>query len=204
MEAPAGKDQGRRKPGAPSSLKCSTCQATFRRPEHLKRHLRSHTKEKPFQCNQCSRRFSRRYRETHSLFFNPIKGKLIQLLVIRFTGMIKAIMHQELKENSTMLIASPSKLFALASNAHLLASDALVVIPVPGVRVVQYDVNTLLRGAPNQKSQIERTECLTKNNIIARVNRLSRLLKVTTQSRILPDHQALHMDKPPSRFNSNL
>ncbi|PLB47304.1 C2H2 type zinc finger domain protein [Aspergillus steynii IBT 23096] len=39
--------------------KCSICQSTFRRPEHLKRHFRSHTKEKPFECAQCGRHFSR-------------------------------------------------------------------------------------------------------------------------------------------------
>lgn len=39
--------------------KCSICQSTFRRPEHLKRHFRSHTKEKPFECMQCGRHFSR-------------------------------------------------------------------------------------------------------------------------------------------------
>ncbi|KAF9894600.1 hypothetical protein FE257_006488 [Aspergillus nanangensis] len=38
---------------------CSVCQSTFRRPEHLKRHFRSHTKEKPFECTQCGRHFSR-------------------------------------------------------------------------------------------------------------------------------------------------
>ncbi|KAJ0425509.1 fungal-specific transcription factor domain-containing protein [Aspergillus carlsbadensis] len=39
--------------------KCSICSITFRRPEHLKRHFRSHTKEKPFECTQCGRYFSR-------------------------------------------------------------------------------------------------------------------------------------------------
>lgn len=42
-------------------LRCSICQGTFRRPEHLKRHFRSHTKEKPFECVKCGRRFSRTY-----------------------------------------------------------------------------------------------------------------------------------------------
>ncbi|KAL3464201.1 fungal-specific transcription factor domain-containing protein [Aspergillus heterothallicus] len=43
----------------PGQTKCSICQSTFRRPEHLKRHFRSHTKEKPFECTQCGRHFSR-------------------------------------------------------------------------------------------------------------------------------------------------
>ncbi|KAI9370595.1 fungal-specific transcription factor domain-containing protein [Aspergillus egyptiacus] len=46
-------------PAAPGQTKCSICQSTFRRPEHLKRHFRSHTKEKPFECPQCGRHFSR-------------------------------------------------------------------------------------------------------------------------------------------------
>ncbi|RAL00895.1 putative C2H2 transcription factor [Aspergillus ibericus CBS 121593] len=44
---------------ATGQTKCSICQSTFRRPEHLKRHFRSHTKEKPFECAQCGRHFSR-------------------------------------------------------------------------------------------------------------------------------------------------
>ncbi|KAE8146822.1 C2H2 type zinc finger domain protein [Aspergillus avenaceus] len=42
-----------------SQTKCSICHSIFRRPEHLKRHFRSHTKEKPFECTQCGRHFSR-------------------------------------------------------------------------------------------------------------------------------------------------
>ncbi|KAE8392769.1 C2H2 type zinc finger domain protein [Aspergillus alliaceus] len=53
-------DQGIQPPSTTSSqTKCSICHSTFRRPEHLKRHFRSHTKEKPFECTQCGRHFSR-------------------------------------------------------------------------------------------------------------------------------------------------
>ncbi|ORY76042.1 hypothetical protein BCR37DRAFT_351669, partial [Protomyces lactucae-debilis] len=45
---------------------CLTCTRPFARLEHLKRHERSHTKEKPFTCEQagdmqgCGRSFARR------------------------------------------------------------------------------------------------------------------------------------------------
>lgn len=38
---------------------CSVCSSTFRRPEHLRRHLRSHTDDKPFICPSCGKGFAR-------------------------------------------------------------------------------------------------------------------------------------------------
>ncbi|KAK4689796.1 hypothetical protein P7C73_g316, partial [Tremellales sp. Uapishka_1] len=35
------------------------CRRPFRRLEHLKRHVRTHTRERPFDCTKCSRSFSR-------------------------------------------------------------------------------------------------------------------------------------------------
>lgn len=36
-----------------------SCQRVFKRMEHMKRHYRTHTMEKPFECTTCQRRFSR-------------------------------------------------------------------------------------------------------------------------------------------------
>ena len=36
-----------------------SCGRLFKRLEHLKRHVRTHTQERPFECNRCSKRFSR-------------------------------------------------------------------------------------------------------------------------------------------------
>ncbi|KAL1742441.1 hypothetical protein HDZ31DRAFT_84131 [Schizophyllum fasciatum] len=39
--------------------KCSVCQATFTRPQHVARHMRSHTGDRPYKCPQCGDQFAR-------------------------------------------------------------------------------------------------------------------------------------------------
>lgn len=39
---------------------CPQCDRTFTRTEHLERHVRSHTRDKPFQCPSCNKRYTRR------------------------------------------------------------------------------------------------------------------------------------------------
>ncbi|CAK7909138.1 hypothetical protein CAAN3_10S04874 [[Candida] anglica] len=41
---------------------CPLCDSRFQRPEHVKRHMKSHSKEKPFECDEpeCGKRFNRK------------------------------------------------------------------------------------------------------------------------------------------------
>lgn len=43
------------------TYRCQQCRRDFARLEHLQRHGRSHTKEKPFQCRLCTQAFTRQY-----------------------------------------------------------------------------------------------------------------------------------------------
>jgi hypothetical protein len=40
-------------------LKCPLCDRLFAKRDHVDRHMRSHTKEKPFKCSQCRRSYGR-------------------------------------------------------------------------------------------------------------------------------------------------
>ncbi|KAJ4199131.1 hypothetical protein NW759_016154 [Fusarium solani] len=45
----------------PKTHRCQRCSRDFARLEHLQRHERSHTKEKPFRCSRCTKAFTRKY-----------------------------------------------------------------------------------------------------------------------------------------------
>ncbi|PKK46141.1 hypothetical protein CI102_8369 [Trichoderma harzianum] len=63
MEAPvttrSQKTSTRNKQGRSRPPLCPYCQRSFSRLEHLQRHIRSHTNDKPFSCEICSRSFGR-------------------------------------------------------------------------------------------------------------------------------------------------
>ncbi|KFZ00061.1 hypothetical protein V500_01194 [Pseudogymnoascus sp. VKM F-4518 (FW-2643)] len=53
---------------------CSVCQKAFKRSEHCSRHERGHTREKPFMCRHCGRRYARKDLVTrHEQSFHPFE-----------------------------------------------------------------------------------------------------------------------------------
>ncbi|KAI5955149.1 CAS5 [Candida jiufengensis] len=56
--------------------KCPICESRFQRPEHVKRHLKSHSSEKPFQCEEinCGKCFNRK--DNLKAHLKKIHGKL--------------------------------------------------------------------------------------------------------------------------------
>ena len=50
------KDQGDFESGYPN--KCNVCPRSFKKPSDLVRHIRTHTKEKPFKCDECGKAFT--------------------------------------------------------------------------------------------------------------------------------------------------
>lgn len=60
--APLQLDDKVEKEKAKKKHKCPMCDARFQRPEHVKRHMKSHSSEKPFECDEpeCGKRFNRK------------------------------------------------------------------------------------------------------------------------------------------------
>ena len=55
-----GPSRGRGNASRPNGAYQQLCSATFTRPQHVGRHLRAHTGDRPYECKECPLRFARR------------------------------------------------------------------------------------------------------------------------------------------------
>lgn len=55
---------------------CIECGKLFQVPEHLRRHLRSHTKEKPYECAHCYQKFTRSDNLNTHMKHHNLSGKI--------------------------------------------------------------------------------------------------------------------------------
>ncbi|KAI1858297.1 uncharacterized protein JN550_012828 [Neoarthrinium moseri] len=60
MASPPAQDGDEEQTEAARLFQCSYCQAQFHRADHLVRHVRKHTKQRPYICSYCGKCFSRR------------------------------------------------------------------------------------------------------------------------------------------------
>jgi hypothetical protein len=85
---------------------CHACNKTFSKAEHLTRHLRSHTKERPYECSVCGKLYSRRLNVHSSHRFQQAD----QLLSMTYCGGMKKVQNdspQAREQSATESLLTP-------------------------------------------------------------------------------------------------
>jgi uncharacterized Zn-finger protein len=73
---------------------CHHCNKAFYRKDHIRSHLRSHSGDKPYECQQCSKRFSDACQLRLTREFTPVRSRMCVSIAIKdFTEACNSSAH---------------------------------------------------------------------------------------------------------------